>query len=259
MSTRLLIPLCLVVLGLLGAGLAQAERIQEGNLQISFSGGFTPHALPRDRPAPVRIKIQGAIGTTDGTHPPAVRRIKIAVNRHGRLSTQGLPTCTGPLLQSTSTEAALNRCRPSLVGHGSFGADVEFPSTGPIAATGTMLAFYGKSNGQQALLLHLYITTPVRTTFVLPLTISHRSSDLFGTVLSARIPSLAGGLGSVTQIDLTIGRNYTYRGRLHSFISASCPAPAGFPGAIFSFARGSFYFADGRKLDTTLSRDCRVR
>ena len=99
----------------------------------------------------------------------------------------------------------------------------------------------------------------MRATFVLPLTISHNGKGQFGTVLAAKIPTLAGGLGSVTEIDLTIGRNYTYRGQPRSFISASCPAPAGFPGAIFSLARGSFYFADGKKLDTTLARDCHVR
>ena len=85
----------------------------------------------------------------------------------------------------------------------------------------------------------------MRATFVLPLTISSPGSNLFGTVLAAKIPTLAGGLGSVTKIDLTIGRNYTYSGQHRSFISASW-APAGFPVASFSLARGSFYFADGR-------------
>jgi hypothetical protein len=259
MRPRLLIPALLVVFGLLGAGLAQAELSQDGNVRISFSGNFSPHALPRHRLAPVTIEVQGAIGTTDGTHPPAVQRIEIAINRHGRLSTEGLPACSSPLLQSTSSEIALRRCRPALVGRGRFGADVESPSTNPVHVTGTMLAFYGKSNGEKALLLHLYATTPVRTTFVLPLTISNRGNNLFGTVLSAKIPTLAGGLGSVTEIDLTIGRNYTYRGQHRSFISASCPAPAGFPGAVFSLARGSFYFVDGKKIETTLARDCRVR
>jgi hypothetical protein len=259
MPSRLLLPVLLVVAGLLGAGLAQAELSQDGNVRISFSGGFSPHALPRDRLAPVRIDIRGAIGTTDGSHPPPVRRIEVALNRHGRLSTQGLPACTGPLLQSTSTEVALQRCRPALVGRGRFGAEVEFPSTNPVLATGTLLAFYGRNSGRPALLLHLYATTPVRTTFVLPLKISHRAKGLFGTVLSARIPTLAGGLGSVTEIDMTVGRNYTYRGQPRSFISASCPAPAGFPGAVFSLARGSFYFVGGKQIDTTLARDCRVR
>jgi hypothetical protein len=259
MPRRFLIPVFLTIVGLLGAGLAQAELSQEGNVRISFSGDFSPHSLPRDRLAPVTIDVKGAIGTTDGTHPPAVRRIEIAINRHGRLSTEGLPACSGPLLQSTSTATALKRCRPALVGRGHFAANVEFPSTEPVLATGTMLAFYGKSNDRKALLLHLYATTPVRATFVLPLIISNKGNELFGTILSAKIPTLAGGLGSVTQIDLRIGRNYTYRGQRRSFVSASCPAPAGFPGAVFSLARGSFYFADGKKIETTLARDCRVR
>jgi hypothetical protein len=259
MRRHLLIPLLLTIACLLAAGLAQAEIEQKGNVRITFSGDFSPHRLPRNELAPVTIDVKGAIGTTDGTHPPAVRRIEIAINRHGRLSTQGLPACSSPLLQSTSTETALKRCRPALVGRGHFAANVEFPSADPVLATGTMLAFYGKSNGKQALLLHLYATTPVRATFVLPLTISNRGNELFGTILSAKIPTLAGGLGSVTQIDLRIGRNYTYRGQRRSFVSASCPAPAGFPGAVFSLARGSFYFADGKKIETTLARDCRVR
>jgi hypothetical protein len=259
MRPRLLIPALLAVVSLLGAGLAGAELVQKGNVRISFDGNFSPRSLPRQALAPVRIDVQGAIGTTDGTHPPAVRKIEIAINRHGKLTTQGLPACSGPLLQSTSTETALARCRPALVGRGQFGANVEFPNAEPVLATGTMLAFFGHSNGKKALLLHLYATTPVRATFVLPLTISNTGSDLFGTVLSAKIPTLAGGLGSVTKIDLTIGRNYTYRGRHLSFISASCPAPAGFSGAGFSLARGSFYFADGKKLEATLARNCHVR
>jgi hypothetical protein len=259
MRPRLLIPTLLAVVGLLGAGLAQAELAQDGNVRISFSGDFSPHSLPRQRLAPVTIDVKGAIGTTDGTHPPAVRKIEIAINRHGKLTTGGLPACSAPRLQSTSTETALARCRPALVGRGQFAANVEFPSAEPVLATGKLLAFYGHSNGKRAILLHLYATTPVQATFVLPLTITNRGSELFGTVLAAKIPTLAGGLGSVTRIDLRIGRNYSYRGQRRSFVSASCPAPAGFPGAIFSLARGSFYFADGKKIQTTLARDCRVR
>ena len=82
----------------------------------------------------------------------------------------------------------------------------------------------------------------------------------FGTVLSTRIPKLAGGLGSITDIELTHRpHSTTTAAQRRSFISASCAAPAGFPGAIFPFARGTFHFADGTQVDTTLTRDCRVR
>jgi hypothetical protein len=259
MLRRLSISSLVALVALLGAGLAHGEVSQTGNLRISFGGNFAPRSLPRDRPAPITVDIDGAISTTDGSHPPAVRRIEIGLNRDGVLSTAGLPACSSPALQSTSTKAAIERCGGSLVGRGHFTAEVQFPSVTPVPASGTMLAFYGRQDGRPALLLHLYATTPVRVTFVLPLTISRRSQGRFGTILAAKIPTLAGGLGSITKVDLELGREYTYRGRKRSFLSASCAAPSGFPGAVFTLARGSFFFADGRKLDMTLARNCRVR
>jgi hypothetical protein len=259
MRRRLAIPMLLAIFALLGAGVARGELSQSGNLRISFEGSFSPQALPRDQLAAVTISVEGAIKTTDGSHPPALRRIEFGLNRNGRLSTAGLPVCTSGLLQATTTQEALKRCRPALVGRGHFGADVEFPSLTAIPASGTILAFNGRHAGKRAVLLHLYGTVPVQATFILPLTISHSDEGRFGTMLSAKIPTLAGGVGSVTKIDLRIGRDYTYQGQRHSYISASCAAPAGFPGAVFSLARGSFYFADGRQLNTTLTRNCRVR
>jgi hypothetical protein len=259
MFRRLTITICAAALCLLGAGLAQGELRQAGNVRISFGGDFAPQSLPRDRLAPISVHVRGAIGTTDGTHPPPVRRVEIALNRNGKLTTAGLPACTGQLLQSTSTELALARCRDSLVGRGHFVAVVEFPAVAPFPAGGKMLAFYGRSRGGPALFLHLYITAPVQTTFILPLRIKQRATGQFGTTLAARIPTLAGGLGSVTEIDLTIGRTYTYKGERRSFVSASCAAPSGFTVGIFPLARGSFFFSDGRKIETTLARNCRVR
>jgi hypothetical protein len=77
-------------------------------------------------------------------------------------------------------------------------------------------------------------------------------------VFSARIPKIASELGFVTAVDLTFGRNYTYGGKRHSFLSAQCAAPLGFPGAVFTFARGSFTFANGQRLSTALARNCWV-
>jgi hypothetical protein len=255
---RIVIPALLAIAALLGAAVAQGELSQQGNLRISFDGNFSPRSLPRHGTAPVTVDIEGAISTTDGTHPPALRRIEFALNRNGQLSTVGLPVCTSQLLQSTTSQTALERCRPALVGRGHFGAKVEFESQSPVPAQGTILAFNGEQGGKPALLLHLYGTAPVRVTFVLPLLISHSKKGRFGTILAAKIPTLAGGVGSVTEVDLKIGRNYTYRGQRHSYISAGCAAPAGFPGAVFSLAKGSFYFVDGRKIETTLSRTCHV-
>lgn len=259
MRRRIAIPIAIALAALACVGVARGELSQSGDLRIAFDGGFTPRMLPRDRLAPVTINVTGSIRTTDGSRPPQLRRMVVAINRNGRLFTRGLPACPAGLLQSTTTEAALERCGPALVGRGSFATNVDFPNSSAFPAQGETLAFNGRSDGRPAILMHFYVSTPVQATLVIPFKIGHRSRGEFGTVLSARIPLLAGDQGYVTDIGLTIGRKFRYGGNRHSLLSASCAAPAGFPGAVFEFAKGSFYFANGQKLTTSLTRDCRVR
>ena len=186
--------------------------------------------------------------TTDGSTPPQLREISIAMNRAGLVSVAGLPSCSAAQLQQTSTEAALRECRSALVGRGHFAANVDFPGAPVFPARGAVLVFNSTTRRRASLLLHLYGSSPVRAAFVLPFTISRQSTGRFGTVFSTRLPQLASDRGYVTDIDLTIGRKYLYEGRQRSFISASCAAPAGFPGAIFELAKATFSFAGGQRL-----------
>ncbi|HWM55445.1 MAG TPA: hypothetical protein VNO20_08665 [Solirubrobacterales bacterium] len=243
---------------LLGVAVAQGEQAQEGNLRVSFDGRLAPRALPRDRPAPVTAYLESSIRTVDGSTPPPLRRISIAVNRQGLVSFAGLPTCNPAELQQTSTEAALNRCRPALIGRGRFAADVTFPGAAPYPAQGRALIFNGRSRGRPAAFLHIFSSNPIRITFVLPFEI-RRQRGQFGTVFSAAIPQIAADTGYITDIELTVGREYRYRGDPRSFLSASCAAPPGFHIGFFTLARTTFSFADGRTLTTEIARDCRVR
>jgi hypothetical protein len=241
------------------AASSAAETSEQGNLRISFDGSFAPHRLPRDRLAPITASVQGSIATTDGTQPPALRRVKIGINRNGRLSSRGLPDCPSGSLQSTSPETALGICRASLVGNGTLRAQVAFGGGPPTSASGRVLAFNGKQNGRESLLLHLYVTVPVKTTLVLPLQIFRPRKGRFGIVLNGRMPKLAGGFGSITDIDLNLGRRYGFGGQRRSYLSASCSAPPGFTLGVFPFAKGTFLFADGHQFNTVLTRNCRVR
>jgi hypothetical protein len=255
---RVTISALLLLAVLVGASVARGELSQKGNVRISFQADFAPKTLPRQHPAPITVSVAGSIGTTDGTRPPALQQLRIELNRNGLISTRGLPACTMPLLQSTTSDAALARCRSALVGHGSFSAALE--TGGQLSpAEGKILAFNGRYHGGPALLLHFYVGVPAQVTLILPLAISHEPTGRFGTVLTTRIPVLAGGGGSITKISLELGRRYRFQGQSRSFISASCAAPSGFPGAIFTFARGSFEFGNGRPIVTTLTRDCKVR
>jgi hypothetical protein len=242
---------------LLAAG-AHGESERVGNLIVTFDGRFTPHALPRDREVPVNVDISGKLRTADGERPPALRSMSFAVDRHGLLSARGLPVCLPGRLESTSSDEALSRCRGSLVGKGRFGANVDFPDL-EFPVKGRMLAFNTRAKGRPAIALHIHGSSPIEATFVLILHIRRLPKGTFGTVLSTRIPKLAADLGYVTDFSLSFGRRYRHQGELRSFISARCAAPAGFPGALFNFVRGSFSFANGKTVTTTLARDCVVR
>jgi len=244
---------------LFGVAIARGEISGDKSLLVRFGGGFAPRSLPRDRDVPVKVRLNTSIRSTDGSRPPQLRQISFGVNRYGRITTRGLPACRPQLLEATNPRVALDRCGPALVGHGNFTANVEFTEREPFPAHGQMLAFNGRVGGKPAILLHIHGSAPVEITVVLKFKIRHPARGKFGTVLTTRIPRLASDLGYVTNVALEFDRRYRYRGRRYSFLSARCAAPSGFPGAIFSFTRGTFRFAGGKRIVTTLTRDCTVR
>lgn len=242
----------------MSASLASGEVYRVGNLQLTFDGSFAPRSLPRDRAAAVTVSVSGRIATTDGSHPPPVRWIRVEINRKAQISTAGLPLCRPSNLQSTTSAGALARCGGAMVGRGSFAAELRGDG-GAVPSQGRILIFNSKAAGKPSLLLHLYGRIPIQSSYVLRMTIRREVSGEFGTVLFTKLPKLAGGVGSITSLDLDLGRAYTYGGERRSYLSASCSAPDGWRSALFQFARGTFHFADGNDLSTTLTRDCRVR
>jgi hypothetical protein len=240
------------------AVLAQAEITQQGNLRVAFNGSLTPHALPRSGAAPVGVAFGGQISTTDGTNPPQLQKITIAINRHGRLFNRGLPICHINQIQPSTTAEAFKACPGSLVGEGSFSANVLLPEQTPFPSRGKVFAFNGVYNARPAILAHVYGTEPAPTSYVIPFTITH-AHGTFGPTLTACLPQVTSDWGFVTGLSMTLRRNYAYKGQRRSYISAACPAPKGFPGAVFPFARASFAFGGRKTLTSTLTRSCGVR
>jgi hypothetical protein len=247
-----------VVAWALTVAFADAELTAHGDLFVKFSGGIAPTALPRDARAPISVSIDGSVRTLSGTRPPALRRIAIAINRGGRLDPHGLPVCHRTEIEPSSTAEALARCGPALVGGGSYDADVAFPEQSAFPSHGRIVAFNAIVGGQRAILAHVYGTNPVPITRIIVFHI-RESTGTFGTILTGFLPGSLNRYGYLERISLSLHRDFTYKGRLHSYLSAACDAPAGFPGASFPFARASMAFADGRTLSSTLTRSCRVR
>jgi len=240
-----------------GSPAAQAELAERGDLFVKFSGGIAPNALPRDRLAPIAIGVKGTVKTFSGARPPALRWISIAINRGGRLNTRGLPICHASEVNPGTSAEALAACGPALVGEGRYLASTAFPEQSTFPTRGRIVAFNSVSGGRPAILAHVYGPNPVPTTRIIFFRIRHHSGT-FGTSLTASLPVSINRYGYLRQISLTLFRVFQYRGRERSYLSATCAAPPGFPGAVFPFARASMVFEDGRRLSSTLTRRCRV-
>jgi hypothetical protein len=252
---RLLLALAALACLALGS-LAQAEVVQRGNLRVSFDGDLSPKALPRSGMAPVKVAVAAKIASTSSDAPPQLRQISIAINRNGHFTPKGLPVCSMRDIQPSTTANALKACRSSLVGEGHFSAKVLLSQQAPFPSEGKVFAFNGTLHGKPAIFAHVYGTTPVPISYTLPFVIQP-AKGTYGTVLRASLPSVTGDSGYITGLSLILGRNFSSHGQRRSYLSAGCPAPAGFPGAVFPFARASFGFA-GRTVTSVLTRSCKV-
>jgi hypothetical protein len=246
------------LLTIAGAGVTQATVTQQGTLRVAFAGGLSPDRLPRTGLAPVAVSLSGDISTTDHSTPPQLERITMAINRHGRLNPAGLPRCRYHQIQPASSVEARRACRSSLVGSGSFRANVALPDQSPFPSNGRVLAFNGVLHGKPVIYAHIFGTKPVPISQTTPFHI-HRIAGTYRVVLSAQLPRVAAAWGYVSGLSLTLWRTYRFHGHVHSYLSAGCPAPKGFPGAVFPFARASFGFDDGSTLRSSLTRSCKVR
>jgi hypothetical protein len=252
----LLAGLCLMGLCLVAS--ASAEIAQVGNLQVSFNGGIAPVKLPRSEPTAVTVQTSGKVKTTDKSTPPRLERIVLAINANGKIQTKGLPTCSQAKLESVSAETAKKACREALVGHGNVTSRVSLPGQGAFASNGELQAFNGIVKGKPAILAQVASGAPLPLTYVIVFEVK-KTSGTFGTELVGTLPEIASEYGYISAFDLSLGRTYTYKGEKLSYASASCPAPSGFPGATFPFAKAAYEFAGGVTVSSTLVRECKVR
>jgi hypothetical protein len=233
------------------SGLAAAEVVQKGDIRVRFGGALTPKVLPRTGAVPVKVAVGAQITALKEAAPPKLKRISIAINSAGKFSPGTLPICTMRDIQPSTSQNALKACGSSLVGTGRFAAKVLIPQQASFPAAGKLYAFNGRYGGHPAILAHIYGTEPVPTSFTLPFVMTHGKGAL-GTVLSAAVAEAAGKGGYITELTLELG------GAGSDYLEAGCPAPKGFGGATFPFAKATFDFGK-RTLSSTLTRNCTVR
>ncbi|HET9153693.1 MAG TPA: hypothetical protein VFN85_06230 [Solirubrobacterales bacterium] len=248
-----------VLLAAIAATDAEAELTQKGDLFVHFDGGIAPRALPRRAAAPISVHVEGTIRQIGGAAPPALSRIEVALNRAGRLETEGLPVCTRGRIRDAGPAEAIGACGPALIGSGGYTVRTTLPGQTVTVSPGEILLFNSRDHGRPSILAKASQSEPVPLRGLFVFSIRHRRRGAYGYVIAARVPPGISRDGYLKSIYLQLGRTYAFRGRRRSYLRAACAAPAGFRSALFPFAHASMSFADGRTLSSTLTRSCRVR
>lgn len=259
MRGRVWVPLIFVALAALAlvAGPVRAERSETGNLIVFLKGGIAPRTLPRKHSAPVAVRLQAGIRPAETAPLPRVKSIKLELAWRGALFTDGLPICPEVRLHSIDIRQAIGVCGRALVGRGRLYDRVFIPGQDPFGLHAQLLAFNGKTKrGHTALWVLAYSPNPP-VSFVLPFHIRHQPGP-FRTVLVTEVPRSIGPWPHFAHFHMVVSRHFYYRGKTHSYLSASCPLPPRFTSGFLSLARATFNLAEGPELRAETVRSCRA-
>ncbi len=213
------------VLALGGAAIASAASttVRVGNLILTFGSNVSPKKLPKKRLAPIALQISGKARTSDNTHPSALRKVIIDIDKNGALNARGLPTCRRGQLEARDTKGAKRVCGKAIVGNGRVNVQISFPEQRSITAHSPLILFNGGTKGRKTtLFIHSFITVPVPAAIVTVVTIKKIHKGRFGFHTVARIPVIAGGSGSLLNFKFKIKRIFSYKGRKQSYLKARC-------------------------------------
>lgn len=238
---------------LLSAGVAQAIKLQIGNIVIVADGGFSPTTLPKQENAPIKLHGSATFKTRDGTRPSPLRTLTIEFDKHGAVDTEGLPKCTMAKLKATTTAVARRNCRGAIVGTGFGTALVQLPEQRPIEASSPLTLFNGpEKGGNPTVLGHAHLDYPAPTTYVILIEIERIHHGRYGFRTVANFPRIVNGYGSPISGHLSIGKTWKYKGRTLSYANAHCA-----DGRLQ--AKAEFSFEDGSFVEGTVFKPCKVR
>jgi hypothetical protein len=252
MQKRVLAIMGLLAVGaILLAGSAGAATVRVGTLVLHADGGFEPQLLPKRTFAPIHFQGYGRIKTTDGSLPPALQHVKVEFDHDGRVTTAGLSVCRPSEVEAATPQEARRRCKDAIVGEGHIGAAVDLLGFARIGLRSQLTLFNGpRRDGNPTVILHAQAPFPVSETYVVVVEIERRKGT-YGYRTEFDVPPIAGGLGSLTDIDAKIGRLYRVHGATRSFVAARCSD------SILQ-TQGYFSFADGNVISGSVFKVCRA-
>jgi hypothetical protein len=240
----------LVVAALACAAVALAVTTQIGNLKVSATAEFQPRQFPAHGTVPATFGSIVRIKTVDGEQPPALKTLVFELDKHGKLNTAGVPTCTVAKLEGTTPAEARKRCAGALVGTGVGKARIDLPGKAPFVITSPISIFNAPpEGGKPALIAHAYETVPAPQALLVPFTIERIHHGRYGYRAELELPPIAGGDGAAILAEASFGRTYKRHGHKVGYVEAECSG-----GRLQ--VHGELIFTDGSFLQSLLTSPC---
>jgi hypothetical protein len=235
-------------LAALGVAGSQAATVSFDGLELRAFGDFTPHELPRKKPAPISFEGRASVRSTDGGPPPRLEQVVLDFDRDGRLSTKGLATCAPARIESLGVKAARRRCEGAIVGEGEVGAQV-FVEGRWLRVIAALTLFNGPPGGSYATVVaHAQAVSLPDEIYVVSIPIDRIGGE-YRYRATVEVPQIFNGTGVLTKVQAKIGRRYKANGQKRSYVAAKCS-----DGSLA--VHGILTFADGAVIDGSVENYC---
>lgn len=250
---RRTLPRAAVAVGLVGlvlCGSAYAIRADIGNTSVSATATMLPRVLPPHANAPITLSSVTRIASHDKTPPAILSRMEFLLDKNGSIETRGVPVCSPAKLAETTPQVARKRCAGALVGEGTGKALVSFPGQAPFRISSPLSFFNAPpTGGKPTVIAHVYETVPEPKTLLVPIVIERVDKGRYGFRTKIQLPEIAGGYGSPTLAEATLGKTFKRGGKSVGYVNAHCEG-----GRLQ--VHGALTFANGDFFPTTLTSPC---
>lgn len=227
---------------LTGAAAAYALTGEFRNTVVSATATLMPRELPTHGGAPVELSSITRIKNKDGSQPATLSSIVFQLDKHGFVDTKGLPVCTMAKLAETKPAEARKRCAGALVGTGLGRAKVTLPGQATTDVSSPLSFFNGPKVGDKpSLIAHAYETLPEAKTLLVPIVIERVAKGRYGFEAKVTLPPIAGGYGSATLAEATLGRTFKRGGKEAGYLNAYCSGGRLQVHGSLSFSNGDFF------------------
>lgn len=232
----------------------KAVTTADGNAQ-AYGAQTKPNRLYKKTWTPTGLEVTTRLSnsTREGNVPVPTTNVRIDFDKNTKVFSKGYPTCKSSKLQNVSTEIAKRECKKAIIGTGR--AEALLPVGAEVFnVKQKVTAFNGQpKGGKPVILLHSYGTTPVQTALVLTGVVKKYNKQGYGPRLDVEVPLIAGGKGALTYFNVTVKKEWKYKGKRVSFIQAKCPSSKKLK------SRSVFTFLDGEASDPVYTAKCKPK